>query len=152
MIATIAALVGDCYLFKMPFRSRISTAIAGAAVLLASNALSLAGDDIPRPPGSIPVKQSAPRASAPMTTELPPSALGMDTQSRGYEPGDEKPGLKLPDQIQFGNNTLHFDANKKELIPPLGLEPNSQTVINKAPTESPLAPNYLGLRLTTPLR
>ncbi len=46
---------------------------------------------------------------------------------------------------------LHFDASRKDALPP-GVEANEQTVINKAPTEPTLKPNYFGLRLTTPIR
>ena len=111
----------------------------------------MAGDDTPRPPGSVPVKQPAHRVVSPKTSELPPSALGIDTKSRGYEPGDEKPDLKVPDQIKLGTNTLHFDATKKDLDPPVGLEANGESVLNKAPAEPALKPSYLGLRLTTPM-
>ena len=56
------------------------------------------------------------QVASPKTSELPPSALGIDTKSRGYEPGDEKPDLKVPDQIKLGDNTLHFDATKKDPV------------------------------------
>lgn len=134
----------------MPFNLRAAATIAGAALLLSAG-VCLAGDDTPRPPGSVPVKKSAPAVAISKTTELPPSALGIDTKSRGYEPGDEKPDLKVPDQIKLGNNTLHFDAAKKDLVPPVGLEANGESVLNKAPAEPALKPNYLGLRLTTPM-
>ena len=111
----------------------------------------MAGDDTPRPPGSVPLKQPAHRVVSPKTSELSPSALGIDTKSRGYEPGDEKPDLKMPNQIQLGNNTLHLDADKKDPVPPVGLEANGESVLNKAPAEPALKPNYLGLRLTTPM-
>ena len=134
----------------MPFNIRAAATIAGA-VLLLSAGVCLAGDDTPRPPGSVPVKQPAHRVVSPKTSELPPSALGIDTKSRGYEPGDEKSDLQVPDQIQLGNNTLHFDATKKDPDPPVGLEANGASVLNKAPAEPALQPSYLGLRLTTPM-
>jgi len=134
----------------MPFNVRAAATIAGT-ILLLSAGVCLAGDDTPRPPGSVPVKQPAHRVVSPKTSELPPSALGIDTKSRGYEPGDEKPDLKVPDQIKLGNNTLHFDATKKDPDPPVGLEANGESVLNKAPAEPALKPNYLGLRLTTPM-
>ena len=105
----------------MPFNGRAAATVAGT-ILLLSAGVCLADDDTPRPPGSVPVKQSAHRLVSPKTSELPPSALGIDTKSRGYEPGDEKPDLKVPDQIKLGNNTLHFDATKKDPVPPVGLE------------------------------
>ena len=134
----------------MPFNVRATATIAGA-VLLLSAGVCLADDDTLRPPGSVPVKKSAPAVATPKTTELPPSALGIDTKSRGYEPGDEKPDLKVPDQIKLGNNTLHFDAAKKAPVPPMGLEANGETVLNKAPAQPALKPSYFGLRLTTPM-
>lgn len=134
----------------MPFNVRAAATIAGA-ILLLSAGVCLAGDDTPRPPGSVPVKRPAHQVASPKTSELSPSALGIDTKSRGYEPGDEKPDLKVPDQIKLGNNTLHFDATKKDPVPPVGLEANGESVLNKAPTEPALKPNYLGLRLTTPM-
>ncbi len=134
----------------MAFNVRGAATIVGA-VLLLSAGVCLAGDDTPRPPGSVPVKKSAPAVATPKTTELPPSALGIDTKSRGYEPGDEKPDLKVPDQIKLGNNTLHFDAKKTDPVPPVGLEANGETVLNKAPAEPALKPSYFGLRLTTPM-
>lgn len=134
----------------MPFNVRAAATIAGA-ILLLSAGVCLAGDDTPRPPGSVPVKRPAHQVASPKTSELPPYALGIDTKSRGYEPGDEKPDLKVPDQIKLGDNTLHFDATKKDPVPPVGLEANGESVINKAPAEPALKPNYLGLRLTTPM-
>ena len=122
-----------------------------AAAVLLSSGLVLAGDEAPRPPASVPVKKSAPLAKVPKTTELSPSALGIETKSRGYEPGDEKSDAKVPNQIQLGNNTLHFDADKKDPVPPVGVEANEQSVLNKAPTEPALRPSYFGLRLTTPM-
>jgi len=135
----------------MPFgrRALILPLIVLAALL--ANGMARA-DDLPRPPGSIPTKNSSTRAAGPTITELPPSALGMDTQSRGYEPGEEKSDLKLPDQIKLGNNTLHFDAKKQDPTPPVGFEANGEAVINKAPAEPALKPNYFGLRLTAPIR
>lgn len=85
----------------------------------------------------------------PKSTELSPSALGIETTSHGYEPGDEK--AKKPGEFDLGGNTLHIDADKKDPTPPVGFEANSQTVLNKAPTEPLLQPSYLGLRLTTPI-
>jgi hypothetical protein len=120
-------------------------------ILLLSVGVCLADNDTPRPPRSVPVKQPVRRFVSPAMSELPPSALGIDTKSRGYEPGDEKPDLKVPDQIKLGNNTLHFDATKKDPVPPVGLEQNGESVLNKAPAEPALKPNYLGLRLTTPM-
>ena len=139
----------------MPVCRRISCAFpafaSALAVALLSGGLALAGDEAPKPPASVPVKKSAPLAKVPKTTELSPSALGMETKSRGYEPGDEKSDAKMPNQIQLGNNTLHFDADKKDPVPPVGLETNEQSVLNKAPTEPALKPSYFGLRLTTPM-
>jgi len=134
----------------MPFNVRAAAIIAGT-VLLVSAGVCLAGDDTPRPPGSVPLKQPAHRVVSPKTSELSPSALGIDTKSRGYEPGDEKPDLKVPDQIKLGDKTLHFDATKKDPVPPIGLEANGESVLNKAPAEPALQPSYLGLRLTTPM-
>ena len=134
----------------MPFNVRATATIAGT-VLLLSAGVCLADDNTPRPPGAVPVKKSAPAVAIPKTTELPPSALGIDTKSRGYEPGDEKSDAKMPNQIQLGNNTLHFDADKKDPVPPVGLEANGETVINKAPSEPALKPSYFGLRLTSPM-
>jgi hypothetical protein len=85
----------------------------------------------------------------PKSTELSPSALGMETTSRGYEPGNEK--AKKPGEFDLGGQTLHIDADKKDPTPPVGFEANSQTVLNRAPTEPLLQPSYLGLRLTTPI-
>lgn len=134
----------------MPFSVRAAATIAGA-ILLLSAGVCLAGDDMPRPSGSVPVKRPTHQVASPKASELPPSALGIDTKSRGYEPGDEKPELKVPDQIKLGNNTLHFDATKKDPVPPVGLESNGASVLNKAPAEPALQPSYLGLRLTTPM-
>ena len=135
----------------MSFNVRAVATIVGT-VLLLSAGVCLADDNAPRPPGAVPVKKPAPAAvRIPRTTELSPSALGIETKSRGYEPGEEKTDAKLPNQFQLGNNTLHIDADKKDPVPPVGLESNGQTVINKAPTEPALAPSYLGLRLTTPM-
>jgi hypothetical protein len=106
------------------------TAVAAIAIGLATAATAMAG-------------------AKPKNTELSPSALGMETTSRGYEPGDEK--AKKPGEFDLGGNTLHIDADKKDPTPPVGFEANSQSVLNKAPTEPLLQPSYLGLRLTTPI-
>lgn len=134
----------------MPLKVRATATIAGAGLLLSAG-VCLANDEMPRPPASVPVKQREHRVVSPKTNELPPSALGIDIPSKGYEPGDEKPDLKSPGEIKFGNNTLHFDADKKNPAPPPGLEANEQSVLNKAPAEPALKPSYLGLRLTTPM-
>ena len=134
----------------MPFDAR-AVAIFAGTVLLLSAGICLADDTTPKPPASVPVKKPAHQVVSPKTTELPPSALGYDTKWRGYEPGDEKSDLKVPDQIKLGNNTLHFDAAKKDPEPPVGLEANGESVLNKAPAEPALKPSYLGLRLTTPM-
>jgi hypothetical protein len=131
--------------------SGLSLIFSAAFAVALANGTVLAADNSPRPPGSVPVKKSKLRTAISTTTELSPSALGMDTGSRGYEPGDQKPDMKMPDQFQLGNNTLHIDAEKKDPTPPVGLESNGQAVINKAPNEPALAPSYLGLRLTTPM-
>jgi hypothetical protein len=121
-----------CYWFNMRPGGRFSAFCAVLVAGLLTSGLTLAGE------------------TAASSSELSPSALGMDTgSSRGYEPGDDK--AKRPGEIQFGNNTLHFDADKKNPVPPVGLEANGQTVLNKAPTEPALHPSYLGLRLTTPI-
>jgi hypothetical protein len=133
----------------MPFDLRAAATIVGT-VLLLSAGVCLADDRTPRPPAPVPVKQPAYRVS-PETSELSPSALGIDTTPRGYEPGDDKPDLKMPDEIKLGNNTLHFDAKKRDPAPPVGLEANGESVLNKAPAEPALKPSYLGLRLTTPM-
>jgi hypothetical protein len=134
----------------MSLNIRAAATVAGAALLLSAG-VCLADDATPRPPASVPVKHPAYRLVSPTTSELPPSALGIDTKSRGYEPGDDKSDLKVPDQIKLGNNTLHFDATKKDPVPPVGLEANGESVLNKAPAEPALKPSYLGLRLTTPM-
>lgn len=135
----------------MRFNVRAAASIAGV-VLVLSTGISLADDEAPRPPASVPVKQQpAPWVVSPKTTELPPSALGIDIRLRAYEPGDEKPDLKTPGEIKLGNNTLHLEADKRTPAPPPGLEANEQSVLNKAPTEPALKPSYLGLRLTTPM-
>src|SRR3954464_8623362 len=68
----------------------------------------------------------------PKSTELSPSALGMETKSHGYERGREK--AKKPGEFDLGGRTLHSAADKKDPIPPVGFETNSQPVLNKAPT------------------
>jgi len=147
---TIAESGRNCYWLTMPFNVRTAATIAGTVVVLSAG-FCWADDATPRPPSSVPVKQPTHRAFTPKTSELPPSALGIDTTSRGYEPGDAKTDLKVPDQIKFGNNTLHIDAAKKDPVPPVGLEANGESVLNKAPAEPALKPSYLGLRLTTPM-
>jgi hypothetical protein len=149
-VPLIAESGQDCYRLTMPFNVRAVATIAGT-ILLLSAGICFAGDTTPRPPGTVPVKKSAPAVVVPKTTELSPSALGIDTKSRGYEPGDETSDTKLPNQFQLGDNTLHIDADKKAPAPPVGLEANGQTVLNKAPSEPVLEPSYLGLRLTKPM-
>src|ERR1041384_4245829 len=49
----------------------------------------------------------------PKSSELSPSVLGMEESSHGYEPGDEK--AKKPGEFDLGGNTLHIDADKKDI-------------------------------------
>ena len=125
----------------------VAVAIAAAALMRGA---VLAADSPPTPPAAIP-ESSAPLPLNPKALELPASALGENDQSKSAPWGDEKPDLKIPDEIQFGDNTLHFDATRTEQLPP-GVETNEQAVINKGPTEPTLKPNYFGFRLTAPLR
>jgi hypothetical protein len=119
-------------------------------------ALSTGGALAGEPTGSIAHKKPKKPASTQFdrkSHELSPAALGMEPdKSRGYEPGNGAAGLKRPGEFQFGDNTLHIDADKKDPAPPVGLEANGQAVINKAPSEPALQPSYFGLRLTTPIR
>ena len=136
----------------MPSGRKFSSIFNILAVMLAAAVLSagavFAGDST-----SAAANKSAPLSPGQKSSELSPSALGMNTdKSKGYEPGDEGRDIKFPDAIQFGDNTLHFDANKKDPVPPVGYETNEQTVINKGQTEPRFKPSYLGLRLTTPFR
>ncbi len=135
----------------MPLIGRIAGAcgtFAAALVIAAlSNGAGLAGNAT-----GAALKNSAPVRPAPKASELSPSALGMaDDKSKLDRPDEEKPDLKIPDHIKFGDNVLHFDTSRKNPIPRVGVEANDQAVINKAPEESPLKPNYFGLRFTAPL-
>jgi hypothetical protein len=135
----------------MPFSRRFPTAFLAFLVpaLLASG-VALAGDDVPRPPAAIPVKKSAPAAVKGKASELPPSALGYEDANSQADASDDKPDLKIPNKFQFGPNTLHFDAEQRDNLPP-GIDANEQAVLNHAaPNDSPL-PSYFGLRLTTPM-
>ncbi|HZQ14519.1 MAG TPA: hypothetical protein VFB31_17080 [Pseudolabrys sp.] len=143
----------------MPFakhRSGLSLLMSAVLAVAFTGGAAVAGEDGLRPPAAVPAKpapakKSARRSVGLKTTELPPSALGIDQSSHGYEPGDQTPDLKLPDQFRFGDNTLHIDADKKDPTPPVGFESNGQAVLNKAPSEPVLKPSYLGLRLTAPI-
>jgi hypothetical protein len=130
----------------MPSIGRIAGAFTAVTLAVAalSNGAALAGNTTP--------KTSAPVRLDPKSTELSPSALGMtDDKGKLGRAAEEKPGLKLPDHITFGENVLHFDTSRKNPIPRVGVEANDQAVINKAPEESPLKPDYFGLRFTAPL-
>ena len=139
----------------MPFSGRLPSALltflAFLVPALLAGGVALAGDDVPRPPAAIPVKKSLPAAVKGKANELAPSALGYDDgKSEADTSGDDTPDLKIPNAIQFGSNTLHFDADRKNDLPQ-GIDANEQAVINKAaPNDSPL-PSYFGLRLTTPM-
>jgi len=138
---------------SMPFSGRFTGAFLVLFAILApallAGGLALAGDDAPRPPAVILVKKLAPAAAQGTTSEVPPAALGYD-DGKADPSADDEPGLKIPNAIQFGDNTLQFDADRKRDLPP-GIDANEQAVINKAaPSDSPL-PSYFGLRFTTPM-
>ena len=133
----------------MSLIGRIVGALAAATLAVAalSNGAALAGNA----PGAA-AKNSAPVRLDPKASELSPSALGMaDDKGKLDSAGDETPDLKIPDHITFGDNVLHFDTSRKNPIPRVGAEANDQAILNKAPEESPLKPNYFGLRFTAPL-
>jgi hypothetical protein len=135
----------------MPCRGRISGVIANLAVALAIAALASGAALADDSTGSV-RKHAAPTRLDPKISELPPSALGMDEHKSKLDTSDaDKSGLKIPDHINFGDNVLHFDTKRKNTIPRVGVEANDQPVINKAPEESPLKPDYFGLRFTAPL-
>jgi hypothetical protein len=135
----------------MPCIVRIPRVLASLAVALAIASLSSGAglaDDATGPVR----KHAAPTRLDSKATELSPSALGMDEDKSKLDTSDaDKSGLKLPDHINFGDNVLHFDTERKNIIPRVGVEANDQPVINKAPEESPLKPDYFGLRFTAPL-
>ena len=128
----------------------VASIAAAAALVLLAHGPSLAGDNALVPPGAVPAQKHSVRPAT-QGNQLSPSALGMDTESHGYEPGEQTSDVNVPDKVQIGDNTLHFDAKKNDPTPPVGFEANGESIINKAPTEPALAPSYLGLRLTTPL-
>jgi hypothetical protein len=131
---------------------RTFAAVAAIAVLSTGAVIAAESTGALSKKPAVTAKKTAAVKSDRKSRELSPSALGMDTdKSHGYEPGD-KSDLKRPDEFKFGDNTLHLDANKNDPTPPVGLEQNGQTVLNKAPTEPVLQPSYFGLRLTTPIR
>ncbi len=134
----------------MPSGWLISSALRSLAAIVATVVFSIGGV-LASDSTSIAPKKSAPVQHDRKSRELSPSALGMETSKSKFNIEDDKPDMKRPDEIQFGENTLHFDANRKNSLPP-GLEDNEHAVINKAPTEPALKPNYFGLRLTTPIR
>lgn len=123
-------------------------AIMAGTVTLLSVGVCLGDNDTPRSFASVASKHPL---SSPTTSELSPSALGIDSRPRNYEPSDATQDLTVPSQIKLGNNTLHFDADKKHSAPPPGVEVNEHSVLNKAPAEPAFKPSYLGLRLTTPM-
>ena len=128
---------------------RIAGALAAVTLAVAalSNGAALAGNA-----SGAAANNSAPIRLDPKASELSPSALGMaDDKVKLDTSGDEKPGLKIPDHITFGDNVLHFDTSRKNPIPRVGVEANDQAILNKAPEESPLKPSYFGLRFTAPL-
>jgi len=133
----------------MPFAGRLPAALLGLFALLLAGGTAAAGDDGPRPPAAIPVKKSLSASVKGKASELSPSALGYEDGTADAS-ADDASDLKIPNKLQFGNNTLHFDAEHKDNLPP-GIDANEQAVLNHAtPNDSPL-PSYFGLRLTTPM-
>ena len=140
----------SCWLISRALRT--FSAIAAVAVLSTGAVIAAESTgSVPKKP-AVTGKKAAAAKQDRKTHEMSPSALGIETdKSHGYEPGD-KPDTKRPDEFKFGDNTLHIDANKNDPTPPVGLEQNGQSVLNKAPNEPVLQPSYFGLRLTTPIR
>ncbi len=134
----------------MPSSQLISGALRSLPAIVAALVISIGGVLAAESTGIAP-KKSAPVQLDRKSRELSPSALGMETSKSKFNMRDEKSDMKRPDEIRFGENTLHFDANRKDSLPP-GVDDNQHAVINKAPTESALKPNYFGFRLTTPIR
>ena len=120
--------------------------------LTASGIAFAAEDALPPSPNGIPRSKPVHRAAPPTKSELSPSALGMEPDKSDRDSSsDQKDGLKNPGEFKFGDNTLHIDADRKKTTLP-GVGDNEETVINKAPTDNGVKPNYFGLRFTTPIR
>jgi hypothetical protein len=124
------------------------TVAAFIAVLLAANGAALAEDAADKPAVAPPPPLSLDTGA----TMLSPSALGADTG--GFEKSTaDKPDLKIPDSIKFGNNTLRFDTDRKSVdsVPRVGLDATDRHVLPMQRDED-LPPTYFGLTLTAPTR
>jgi hypothetical protein len=135
----------------MPVIGRIARVFGSLAIAFfiasLSNGAGLAGNAT----GAAP-QNSAPTRLDPKASELSPTALGMeDEKHKRDKSGEEKPDLRIPDHIEFGDNVLHFDTKRKDPIPRVGVEADDQAIINKAAPDNSLKPDYFGLRFTTPL-
>ena len=120
------------------------TLAALAMLLLAATGGAMAGNTESDRPAVAPPHPLGSNPSA-----LSPSALGVDTSR--FDESADKPDLKIPTGIKFGNKTLRFDTDSKALdsIPRVGLDATDRHVLPMQKDED-LPPTYFGLTLTAP--
>lgn len=113
----------------------LATLAALAALLLAGSGAALAGN-----------------AHGATSSALSPAALGMDPPKSDKAAAD-KPDVKIPDNIKFGDRTLSFEADRKaaDSIPRVGLDAADPEILPKSKDQD-LPPAYFGLKLTVPTR
>jgi hypothetical protein len=104
-----------------------------AAFMLATSGVALAGD-----------------AASAKSSELSPAALGADT-IKSSQADANKPDLKIPNSIKFGDRTLSLDTDRKSVdsSPRVGVDAQPQ-VLNQHTDDDPLKPGYFGLKLSMP--
>jgi hypothetical protein len=88
------------------------------------------------------------------------AAPGLDTskldpaKSENAKTGTDKPKLEMP-SFDLGESKLQFDTKRAPVDTPVGIETKDPALLipgQPIQKESPLKPDYFGLKLTTPIR
>jgi len=98
-------------------------------------------------------QQASPQPAPKLNDELLkplPAPLVPDTGKFRDDKSDSG-GLSLPDKIDLGKSVLHFDTNRGDSSPRIGVDTtDSKVLYSGVPTHKDSAPRYFGLRLTKP--
>jgi hypothetical protein len=109
----------------------------------------------PPPPQFEPAPAAAPLLD-PKLFNFPPAAPNHDLGKLDLGKfRNETPDLALPNRIDLGSYMLHLDTGRKGVgsVPRAGLDSGETSNLNlilPAQRQSPLMPDYFGLKLTTP--
>lgn len=108
------------------------------------------------PPTQFEPAPAAPPLLDPNLFKLPPSAPNYELDKLDFGKfRKDPPNLALPNRIDLGSYSLHFDTGRKGIDSALraGVDNGEMSNLNlvlPVPKQSPILPNYFGLKLTAP--